>query len=131
MLQRFHVRADGAGIVRSPGRLQGKRNDLFFYRDSNGNEVDLIAEQGRSLAAIEIKAGATVNPDYFKGLRQLKKLVGEIERSRIGLREDQRLRPGVAKLSRRASAFGRNIFFHDAALHPVEFFKLVIFIYCH
>ncbi len=55
---------------------QGKRSNLFFFRDSNGNEVDLISEQGRSLAAIEIKAGATINPDYFKGLRQFRKVIG-------------------------------------------------------
>ncbi len=56
---------------------RGKRSNLFFYRDSNGNEVDLISEQGRTLAAIEIKAGTTVNPDFFKGLRQFKKMTGE------------------------------------------------------
>lgn len=56
---------------------RGKRNNLFFYRDSNGNEVDLLAQQGRDLSAIEIKAGATINPDYFKGLRQFRKTVGE------------------------------------------------------
>ena len=56
---------------------QGKRSNLYFFRDSNGNEVDLIAEQGRNLAAIEIKAGATINPDFFKGLRQFRKVIGE------------------------------------------------------
>jgi predicted AAA+ superfamily ATPase len=56
---------------------QGKRSNLFFFRDSNGNEVDLISEQGRSLVAIEIKAGATINADYFKGLRQFKKTIGD------------------------------------------------------
>jgi len=56
---------------------QGKRSNMFFFRDSNGNEVDLIAAQGRSLAAIEIKAGATINQDYFKGLRQFRKVIGE------------------------------------------------------
>ena len=55
---------------------QGKRDNLFFYRDSNGNEVDLIAEQGRRLLAIEIKAGSTINPDYFKGLRHFRKAIG-------------------------------------------------------
>jgi predicted AAA+ superfamily ATPase len=56
---------------------RGKRNNLLFYRDSNGNEVDLLAQQGRELSAIEIKAGATINPDYFKGLRQFRKTVGD------------------------------------------------------
>lgn len=56
---------------------QGKRSNLYFYRDSNGNEVDLIAENGRKLSAIEIKAGATVNPDYFKGLKSFMIAVGD------------------------------------------------------
>lgn len=56
---------------------QGRRSNLFFYRDSNGNEVDLIAENGRHLSAVEIKAGMTVNPDYFKGLRSFKKVTAQ------------------------------------------------------
>ncbi len=56
---------------------QGKRSNLYFYRDSNGNEVDLIAENGQHLSAIEIKAGATVNPDYFKGLRRFEGVVSD------------------------------------------------------
>ena len=42
---------------------------MYFYRDSDGNEVDLLLPTGGQLHAIEIKAGATVNPDYFKGLK--------------------------------------------------------------
>ena len=38
---------------------QGERPDLFFWRDSNGNEVDVIAEQGGKLMPIEIKSGKT------------------------------------------------------------------------
>jgi uncharacterized protein len=49
---------------------QGENSPLYFYRDSEGNEVDLLMPVGRQLHAIEIKAGGTVNPDYFKGLRR-------------------------------------------------------------
>lgn len=45
---------------------QGENSPLYFYRDSEGNEVDLLMPIGRQLHAIEIKAGATVNPYYFK-----------------------------------------------------------------
>jgi uncharacterized protein len=55
---------------------RGRRNNLFFYRESNGNEVDLLAESGRRLFAVEIKSGATINPDYFKGLRHFSKAAG-------------------------------------------------------
>lgn len=47
----------------------GESGELYFYRDSGGNEVDLLVPDGRRFRAIEIKAGATVNPDYFQGLR--------------------------------------------------------------
>jgi uncharacterized protein len=49
---------------------QGENSALYFYRDSEGNEVDLLMPVGRQLHAIEIKAGGTVNPDYFKGLKR-------------------------------------------------------------
>jgi len=47
----------------------GETAEMYFYRDSEGNEVDLLLPTGGKLHAIEIKAGATVNPDYFKGLK--------------------------------------------------------------
>lgn len=49
---------------------QAEGGPLYFYRDSEGNEVDLLMPVGRQLHGIEIKAGATVNPDYFKGLQR-------------------------------------------------------------
>jgi len=47
---------------------QGESAEMYFYRDATGNEVDLLLPAGRRLRAVEIKAGATVNPDYFRGL---------------------------------------------------------------
>jgi hypothetical protein len=47
----------------------GESPEMYFYRDSDGNEVDLLLPTGGQMHAIEIKAGATVNPDYFKGLK--------------------------------------------------------------
>ena len=47
----------------------GESAELYFYRDSAGNEVDLLVPDGRQLWPVEIKAGATVNADYFRGLR--------------------------------------------------------------
>jgi hypothetical protein len=46
----------------------GRRPNLTFFRDSIGNEVDLLYEFGAGLIAIEIKAGETVVQDAFKGL---------------------------------------------------------------
>ena len=47
---------------------QGESAEMYFFRDATGNEVDLLIPSGRKLRAVEIKAGATVNPDYFRGL---------------------------------------------------------------
>ena len=47
----------------------GENAEMYFYRDSEGNEIDLLLPTGGKMHAIEIKAGATVNPDYFKGLK--------------------------------------------------------------
>lgn len=48
---------------------RGKRSNLYFWRDAKGNEVDLLIENGPDVTPVEIKAGATISSDYFKGLR--------------------------------------------------------------
>ena len=55
---------------------QGDNAPLYFYRDSTGNEIDLLVPTGGKFRALEIKAGATVNPDYFRGLTQFAKAHG-------------------------------------------------------
>lgn len=55
----------------------GHRPRLSFYRDSSGNEVDLVVERGRELAAIEIKSGQTVSRDYFQGLNRFAKVADD------------------------------------------------------
>ena len=48
---------------------EGKETDLRFWRDSQGNEVDLlIYDNGDTPTAYEIKSGATFHPDFFRGL---------------------------------------------------------------
>ena len=46
----------------------GKRPDLYFYRDSNGVEVDLVEHTGRKLFPTEIKSAATFNTDFCKNI---------------------------------------------------------------
>lgn len=46
----------------------GKSNNLFFWRDNVGNEIDLILAKGNTRIPIEIKSGQTVTDDYFKGI---------------------------------------------------------------
>lgn len=49
---------------------RGRRANLHFYRDSNNNEVDLLLGLGPDLYPVEIKAGMTINRDYFRGLER-------------------------------------------------------------
>jgi len=52
----------------------GENDNLFYWRDKTGNEVDVIAENEGKLTAIELKAGETISSDYFKGLEYLSKV---------------------------------------------------------
>lgn len=48
---------------------QGKELPLYFFRDSKGNEVDLLlSTAGRRFTAIEIKSAATFQPEFAKGI---------------------------------------------------------------
>jgi len=48
-----------------------------FWKDSNGNEVDVIADAGTKLMPIEIKSGQTLNRDFFTGLERWLDLAGD------------------------------------------------------
>lgn len=47
----------------------GKPDNLYFYRDHKGNEIDLILDHGMHLDLIEMKLTRTVHNDFFKGFR--------------------------------------------------------------
>ena len=50
---------------------------LYHFRNKDKVEVDIIIEQDRRLAGIEIKAAATVTQSDFKGLNKLKDACGD------------------------------------------------------
>jgi predicted AAA+ superfamily ATPase len=56
---------------------QAKASNLFFWRDSAGNELDILIDQTERLIPVEIKSGQTVTPAFFKGLNYWQKLTGE------------------------------------------------------
>lgn len=55
----------------------GHRPTLFFYRDSHGNEVDLVIQNGSRLQPVEIKSAETFSPDFIKGIRNFRDTVGD------------------------------------------------------
>ena len=46
--------------------------EFFHYRDRDQYEVDIVMECGGRVAGVEVKAGATVTPADFRGLRRLR-----------------------------------------------------------
>lgn len=60
---------------------RGKRAQLHFWRDVQGNEVDAMVERADRLLPIEIKSGLTIDNSFFDGLRYWNTLKGhETER---------------------------------------------------
>lgn len=54
---------------------RGKRSNLHYFRDSSGNEVDLILDTGLQPVPVEIKSAKTFNNDHLKGLNYFSNLV--------------------------------------------------------
>lgn len=57
---------------------RGEPVQFYFWRDSNGNEVDLLIEANGQLIPIEIKSGQTLNRDFFTSLKRWLKLAGPL-----------------------------------------------------
>lgn len=62
---------------------RGLRPEIYFYRDTHGNEVDLIIREGRQLVPLEIKSAATFTEDFLRGIEQFRTIM------------DSRCSPGV------------------------------------
>ena len=50
---------------------QGKESNIYFYRDSHQNEIDLLIRKTTGLSAIEIKSSMTFNTQFEKTLHQI------------------------------------------------------------
>jgi predicted AAA+ superfamily ATPase len=58
--------------------------ELHFWRDSVGNEIDLLVTRGEEIiAAVECKSGRTVAEDWFAPLAKFAALAGETRRTII------------------------------------------------
>jgi len=55
---------------------QGLPPDFYFWRDSQGLEVDLLVERNGSLHPLEAKSGQTIAADFFHSLNKWKELAG-------------------------------------------------------
>lgn len=55
---------------------QGVAPQMYFWRDSRQNEVDLLVEENGVLSAYEIKSGATLNNSFYDGLKRFAAVSG-------------------------------------------------------
>ncbi|MDP4585031.1 MAG: ATP-binding protein [Verrucomicrobiales bacterium] len=70
---------------------RGKPADFWFFRDSNGNEVDLVWQDGRALAAAEIKSASTFSMSLLKGLGRFRGIVPQFSRGVLVYNGDPRI----------------------------------------
>ena len=65
------------------GRLNRVREPRrSFWQDRTGHKVDLLLEREGNLLPMEIKAGQTVSPDFYRGLDFFATLTGLGEKGR-------------------------------------------------
>ena len=49
-----------------------KNQDFYYWRDSNGVEVDLILNEGNTFLPVEIKSAQTFSNDFSKNIKKIK-----------------------------------------------------------
>jgi len=89
---------------------RGEAPNLHFFRDSDGNEVDLLIPEGRSLIAMEIKSARTFSMKQLNGLRRMRSITPNVNRAHLVYSGNrQTLSDGVTAVP-----------FHEAAglIHP-------------
>ena len=60
---------------------KGHFPNLYFFRDSNGNEMDLLLKKGRDLHTFEIKSSSTYQPHFLTQLKKIKKIYPKIKKT--------------------------------------------------
>ncbi len=56
---------------------QGLEPNLYFFRDSHGNEVDCLYHTANRIIPIEIKSAETFNTSLLQGVKKFKSLAGD------------------------------------------------------
>lgn len=60
----------------------GINGGFYFYRDSNGNEVDFMIKKGSKYDCFEIKSSSTYHQDFMKGLKSFENAFPELVREK-------------------------------------------------
>ena len=77
----------------------GKDNNLYFYRNSNQQEIDLVIRHADALCGIEIKSSSTYNSEFENTLKKMSTMVAfPIQTRAIVYTGDLENRTGEIKL---------------------------------
>jgi uncharacterized protein len=52
----------------------GTADNLYYWRDKMGNEVDIVLDNAGKITAMELKAGETISQDFFRGIEYFSSL---------------------------------------------------------
>jgi len=58
---------------------KGQNPSLYFFRDNNGREIDLLYDAGSRLKSFEIKSTSTYQNFFIKKLKKIKNLDSSIQ----------------------------------------------------
>lgn len=70
---------------------KGQTPNLYFYRDSNGKEIDLLYKTGNDLTGIEIKSASTWNSGFKKTLKSFSDKQKQLHKSFVVFNGEHRL----------------------------------------
>lgn len=62
---------------------QGKDPVLYFYRETSGLEVDVVAQEAGGLHLYEIKAGASLRANYMENMKKVKEMLSNVSATTV------------------------------------------------
>lgn len=77
----FETMVVGEFFKRIAHECSGDR--IYYYRDSNGNEIDVVLQAGDETQLCEIKSGATFSGDWTRTMERLRGQFGENVRLKV------------------------------------------------
>jgi len=75
----------------------GSTDNIYYWRDKTGNEVDILSDTAGKLTIMELKAGETIASDFFKGIQYFSSLNTQTEQKILvyGGKEEQKRSNGI------------------------------------
>jgi predicted AAA+ superfamily ATPase len=63
--------------------MRGNAQPLYFWRDTIGNEVDLLLEQDAGITLVEVKSGQTFQPGWLQSLNTVQRHISQPTRNAV------------------------------------------------